>query len=638
MSYNIELDVYEGYIYLVTNLKNNFKYVGQTYRTVEIRWAEHIKENKTLFDKEISKEGIENFKVEIIEKHSDSDLYNLKSTLNLREKYLIKKYDSLVPKYGGHGYNVDKGGWSMNFSGIPVDVYNMEGELVASYESRAEVAEKYGTKAEYVGQICNGQIPNYRCICVFRNKGESFEKYNVKSKYYKEIYQFTLDGYCIGKYYSSNQVNKKYGITFLHEVIDQPYRIAGGYWWGSTNEFRYIGEEKKGTLRITVYDLFGNILNKFDSLEKCRIFYKCSQESILNNCDGITSVLKGMIFRYDGDPYDKYIDQHRDEILNEIMISEYPIYQYNMFCELVYVHDSIRDAVSYIRQYEPENMTINTTTILNCCLKTRMVSGGYYWSYSKDIELYKHKLNTINQNINDNKHCGILNKPVDVYSLEYEYIATFYTRIDIKRFLGITKIGDISKCLSDNNNISSAYGYIWCYHGEKLDKSKHHVLKVDQYTMDDVFIKTYKNATEAEKANPGVYSSSIGKCCKGEFVQAGNYVWRYNGHPFDEYPLISFGGYKPLSCYTKDGVFVRYFLSVKEAAEFINKKTPTISAQLSGKSKTAGGYRFYYANDPNQPDPTKVTNITAKELFDQQVAQTEISDSAERTRNIVDDK
>lgn len=35
MAYNKELNVYEGYIYLIKNKINNHKYVGQTLQTIE---------------------------------------------------------------------------------------------------------------------------------------------------------------------------------------------------------------------------------------------------------------------------------------------------------------------------------------------------------------------------------------------------------------------------------------------------------------------------------------------------------------------------------------------------------------------------------------------------------------------------
>ncbi len=34
----------KGYIYLIENKINDKKYVGKTYRKIELRWKEHIKE------------------------------------------------------------------------------------------------------------------------------------------------------------------------------------------------------------------------------------------------------------------------------------------------------------------------------------------------------------------------------------------------------------------------------------------------------------------------------------------------------------------------------------------------------------------------------------------------------------------
>ena len=42
MSFNRNTGLYEGFIYLVSNNINNKKYIGQTKRTVEERWSDHL--------------------------------------------------------------------------------------------------------------------------------------------------------------------------------------------------------------------------------------------------------------------------------------------------------------------------------------------------------------------------------------------------------------------------------------------------------------------------------------------------------------------------------------------------------------------------------------------------------------------
>ena len=64
MSYNKETGMYEGYIYKVTNDVNDKVYIGQTIRTVEQRFNQHIKDSKKrdcYFHRAMNKYGCEHF-------------------------------------------------------------------------------------------------------------------------------------------------------------------------------------------------------------------------------------------------------------------------------------------------------------------------------------------------------------------------------------------------------------------------------------------------------------------------------------------------------------------------------------------------------------------------------------------------
>lgn len=93
-----------GIIYLVTNLINDKKYVGQTYTLFESRKRRHYKNafvynQPFTFYNALRKYGKENFKWEIIEKDIEISL------LDEREIYWIKFYDSHT-----NGYNMTDGG------------------------------------------------------------------------------------------------------------------------------------------------------------------------------------------------------------------------------------------------------------------------------------------------------------------------------------------------------------------------------------------------------------------------------------------------------------------------------------------------------------------------------------------------
>lgn len=103
----------QGEIYLVTNMKNNKKYIGQTVSILSTgrkngtdnRWIQHLNAAKNYSDgcrvlcNAIRKHGDESFKVETL-------LYCNIESLDFYEIKFIEFYDSLAP----NGYNLETGG------------------------------------------------------------------------------------------------------------------------------------------------------------------------------------------------------------------------------------------------------------------------------------------------------------------------------------------------------------------------------------------------------------------------------------------------------------------------------------------------------------------------------------------------
>lgn len=93
-----------GFIYLITNTINGKQYVGQTSLTIQDRWSRHLgcvkrKEHADLpLYRAINKYGEQNFKIEQLEE-CDNVL------LNEREIWWISKYDTY-----NNGYNATVGG------------------------------------------------------------------------------------------------------------------------------------------------------------------------------------------------------------------------------------------------------------------------------------------------------------------------------------------------------------------------------------------------------------------------------------------------------------------------------------------------------------------------------------------------
>lgn len=92
------------YIYLITNLVNDKKYVGLTIQEPSLRWSSHKnKSNNTPkyhLHHAMNKYGIDNFKFEVIDECKN--LNELKES----EKYWISEYNT----FNGDGYNMTSGG------------------------------------------------------------------------------------------------------------------------------------------------------------------------------------------------------------------------------------------------------------------------------------------------------------------------------------------------------------------------------------------------------------------------------------------------------------------------------------------------------------------------------------------------
>lgn len=91
-----------GIIYKITNKLNGKIYVGQTTRSVEIRFKEHARCKKSLIGKAMNKYSIENFIIDVLEECETLE------QLNEREKFWIATFKCKTP----NGYNQTDGGKS----------------------------------------------------------------------------------------------------------------------------------------------------------------------------------------------------------------------------------------------------------------------------------------------------------------------------------------------------------------------------------------------------------------------------------------------------------------------------------------------------------------------------------------------
>ena len=204
-----------NYIYCITNIINNKKYVGKTTQSIEERFREHCKDSqrercnkRPLYDA-MNKYGIENFQISLLEEVEDETL------LSEKEIYWLKELNT----YGSYGYNASKGGDGTilyDYTEI-IDLYNL------GYTPQ-QISTKLG--------CCKDTI-----LKVLKSKG-----IKVRKSTEKRIDQFDLAGNYIQTFYSQSDaiewlntflgknITKK-DCSNIRKCCNHKQKSAYGYKW-----------------------------------------------------------------------------------------------------------------------------------------------------------------------------------------------------------------------------------------------------------------------------------------------------------------------------------------------------------------------------------------------------------------------
>lgn len=268
-------------IYKIQNLIDGKIYIGQSVH-IQARFNQHKNEAKNgntrpLYNA-IRKYGIENFSFEVIEECS-------KEKLNEREIYWIKKYDSFH-----NGYNLTPGG---------NEPYKVDIDLIYSLwdsgKSSKEIAEIANiSKSSVYNYLCD--YPNYSAtesnrrggILAYETAVKNGNKGNCDNNNLEvKIIQYSLTGEYIKDWYSQNQIERELGIdsNLIGRVLNGKQKQAGGFQWRRIgDEPKDISKEVQYRFGVIQYDLNGNEVNRFPSVEAAAIAMKCDPRNISRVC------------------------------------------------------------------------------------------------------------------------------------------------------------------------------------------------------------------------------------------------------------------------------------------------------------------------------------------------------------------
>ena len=209
-----------GFIYKVTNTKNQKVYIGQTRVSVDQRFKQHLYDSKKNWTSEnrpfynaIKKYGDESFIVETIEEVPNEQL-------NEREKYWIQYYRSYVHDKQCNGYNATLGGDSTQYYD-----YKEIANFYLQNGSMTETAKYFGccletvTRAKTEFGIDTINKSGGRPIECLDENHQVIKKYSCIREAAKEIAESQRRNFAT--------VRKRINKVVLH----QPEQKAYGFFW-----------------------------------------------------------------------------------------------------------------------------------------------------------------------------------------------------------------------------------------------------------------------------------------------------------------------------------------------------------------------------------------------------------------------
>ena len=207
---------------------------------------------------------------------------------------------------------------------------------------------------------------------------------------------------------------------------------------------------------------------------------------------------------------------------------------------------------------------------------------------------------------------------VDQYTTDGEFIKTYSSIQLAQQTIGHESGSSIIKCCQGRCMV--VYGYVWRYHGDPFNKYDVRIenygrKEVDCYSLDGEFIKTYKSMAIGAKAlgyvnkNNKGEASKISNCCKGLRYSAYGYIWRYKDDPFNKYKTKPNRKHEIVNQYSINNEYISTFHSINIASKNTNTSETGITNCCNKKNKTSGGYKWFKASDPTQPDKSKIITI-----------------------------
>lgn len=485
--------MYEGYIYKIWNDVNNKLYVGQTTINIEHRWKQHktrtYESSKQILYRAMDKYGKDKFHIEEVEMIINESKDELIKRLNEREIYYISKYNTLQP----NGYNLTIGGNNRPaYVKNPVDVFDSKGNLFCECESIKEASLIFDYDPSSITDCCEGKIVPTNGY-VFRYHGDPFDKYRTESLVgwnKTHVYQYEIpSGKLLGEYNSVNEASEKTGVNrwnIFHSLSGNSY-TGGGYYWSSEDRYDYFNEKPwLDSKRVSVwaFDINGNFIGEFDSMSDASKEFGIGTSPISQCCNGKLMFIRQYVFRYKGDPFDKYpLDIVRsDKSLNGFIstLCCKSVDCYDVYGNIVLSFGSIRLAGDYFG--------VSDTIISSCCKGETPTCKSFVFRYKDDDfnkYVVRYKYNSEFRKIDE----------YDIYGNMTRVIDNIYMLVD-EHIVSKSEISAITRMCNGSEKRKHIKQKIFRWHGDSFE----HPGSIDTYPHPD-YEQLFKHNPNATRDN-----------------------------------------------------------------------------------------------------------------------------------------
>lgn len=262
-----------AFIYKITNLITNKVYIGETNRTISIRWSQHKMRAKDESYTEylylsMRKYGAENFIVEEVEECDPEVRFE-------RETFYILKYNSLAP----NGYNLvlSQNGPTPESMKIALDYWN-NGLSIIGISEKLHMNPK--TISNYLKSLGVTQED------IFNRRSKNIGIFSSKA-----VNQYSLQGELINEWPSASEAAKQHllNVSSICKACTGKLLTYNGYIWQYKNaddieeivlkvsKTKKIGKNKKPVLQ---FDKNKNFIQTFESASAAARFLNKNPSAI----------------------------------------------------------------------------------------------------------------------------------------------------------------------------------------------------------------------------------------------------------------------------------------------------------------------------------------------------------------------